>query len=464
MEYGIKDVESEDYQVALCLWANIHRALRRQGMAMMGFIFTLPPAMVAEDCAIRILYSRIHHGRPEEICYPMSADDMSEIDMKSELTPSLGDVQDPPEETVTEISRERQESEETLEELSPQSEILTGKDEHGNMDPPEESEIKILEADEYFLVGGTYHFEIFAVPKLTTWRSGLTYIHREKPKLRRIHFKMKFSPSEETPSRTQLTDRFEDEIQRQEIPAIIQLQLQLPKYVTFLEEPIPAYFYSDLNAFSASNIYEPVYNKDNHQISFRTNKFGMFAMLQKRYSNFPYKKWQIIGGDTVILSLSGNFIKIRIEISSSGCRIESINPDEDNIAHYIGAEWAPPEQLIQKLLSVGINISAEKKISEVLGFLPKISKLENEIYITMSLLCKKCDFFWCKWNRQLPRNQVVLKFLFKDEVKEFCSNLYHLILQDSSELQKQEPFHVDCGLIENVRSLLLRCRPLSCSQ
>ncbi|CAL1269422.1 unnamed protein product, partial [Larinioides sclopetarius] len=50
MEFGF----SED-QITLCLWANIHRAVRRHGMERNGFRFWIPPDLAAEDCAVRIL-------------------------------------------------------------------------------------------------------------------------------------------------------------------------------------------------------------------------------------------------------------------------------------------------------------------------------------------------------------------------------------------------------------------------
>lgn len=64
MEYCARDTD-EVCLVTLCLWANLHRAVRKQGMEILGFGFKLPTDIVLEDCAVRLMHTLFDHITPK---------------------------------------------------------------------------------------------------------------------------------------------------------------------------------------------------------------------------------------------------------------------------------------------------------------------------------------------------------------------------------------------------------------
>ncbi|GFS54339.1 protein CASC1 [Trichonephila clavipes] len=51
--------------ITLCLWANIHRAVRRRGMSRLGFRFWIPTDLAEEDCVIRLMRVEFVPSLPE---------------------------------------------------------------------------------------------------------------------------------------------------------------------------------------------------------------------------------------------------------------------------------------------------------------------------------------------------------------------------------------------------------------
>ncbi|XP_055938129.1 dynein axonemal intermediate chain 7-like [Argiope bruennichi] len=435
MEYGFSEG-----QITLCLWANIYRSIRRRGMERNGFRFWIPPDLADEDCAVRILH----------LCFPPS---LETLYLAKEDEEQAGEM--PDEETLNDkndISLENEEEKNvggnteneacekgnlnTMEKksdanVSSESADIppAGEQETENVEEsdekdqysidvtgttPSEPEKKFLNLNEYFLVGGLLHFDLLEVPKLTFRQNGLTYIHREEPKLRRMRYEpepfylipttsenlgsekdVKIEKSLET-HEEEPADTDSDSASVSGSEEGVQTPTENRKNIVGLHMP------SEENAFSADDIALVDYDEEERILTFETNGFGIFGMFQKRYYNFPYKSWRIYGGKIIDLYLHGKFLSLRLEISEQGCRLESIKPGKIVASELLpSTDWMTPDQLIEK------------------------SKLEQDVYNSIALLSKDYDFSSSKWNSRLPSGGIAVNYLHVSERKK---EKYDLVL------------------------------------
>ncbi|GIX78368.1 protein CASC1 [Caerostris darwini] len=271
---------------------------------------------------------------------------------------------------------------------------------------------------------------------------------------------------------------------------------RLPKNVLFVDVPIPARYCPKNKGFLTEGINLEDYNDEERWITFETDLFGIFGLFQKRYFNFPYKLWKLQGGKTVELSLTGKCLSLRIEISQEGCRVKSIKPGKFDVSELLKSDdWMTPEELLQKLCLVGINMIYKRKDHKLVGLSPKNYQLEELTYNSMALLSEEYDFSWSKWNCKLPPGGIALNYERADQRKEerlnlalirrerviqlkhgeemmefnnepvdeqkFSGTLFDLVLQEPPK--EPHKFIAQSGCKENVRLLLRKTAILSCS-
>ncbi|GBM43941.1 Protein CASC1 [Araneus ventricosus] len=506
MEFGFSEG-----QITLCLWANIHRAVRRHGMERNGFRFWIPPHLAAEDCVVRIL--RLSFPPALDLLSLAKEDEEQEEDVMAEGQFKSNElIQENKEIVLEDIPSEETLNAENAVNLENEGEKTVannpGKEAAENTNPttteqksdakvspevtftpsggeqaaengeksdgddkysldatyaiPSEPKEKLLDLNEYFLVGGLLHFDFLEVPKLTVRKNDLTYIYREEPKLKPKKCEPKpFHPfltlpedlsseKEVQTKKTQETrqDESADSDSEESIQTVsetikesIVLRAPLPRNVALMDVPQPALFRPEENAFSTEGIALEDYDEEENTITFETDQFGIFGLFQKLYYNFPYKSWRLNGGKIAELSLVGEFLSLRIAISEEGCRLESIKPGklvDSELPGTASVVWMTPEQLIQKLLKDGINIAYGTKASKFIGISQKKTKLEEGVYNNIALLSKDYDFSWSKWNRKLPSGGIALNYRHVSERKKVKYNLVLIRRERTVKLKQEE--------------------------
>ncbi|GFS90295.1 protein CASC1 [Nephila pilipes] len=436
MEYSYKEGV-----ITLCLWANIHRAVRRRGMNRLGIRFWIPTDLASDDCAIRVMKVECVPSLPElEVTQQkdLEMDQSSEISqiqtkleqkVPSDKVLSADNVEKNSETEIVENMNGQMETVQSADaiitdqrkcfeqfqtsakEFTPtgSTDILLGENQSLKMSgksysdeedkrretfikPPSKVDEDLVDLNEFLLTGGLFHFDLFEVPKLTTEKNGFTYIYKQK------------------------------------------------------------------------------------RIFIETDRFGIFGLFQKRNINLPYKSWCLSARKAVELSLVGQHLTLRIEISNEGCRLQSIRPGKFDLPHLLGTiVWMTPDQMIEKLLSIGINIAYNKRDPEFIGKLPKNRKMEEITYNSMALLSTEYDFSWSQWNLRLPPDCIAVNYRkaspkdkgemeadFSNEpadAQQFPGTLFHTILNGSPP--SYERFTNNSCCIESVRLLLQKCGLLS---
>ncbi|GIX78370.1 protein CASC1 [Caerostris darwini] len=272
MEYSYQEGD-----IALLLWANIHRAKRRHGMERIGFRFWIPPDLSSEDCAVRILQLAFEPSfrvldLPKEISEPEENIEVDDPRESNEII--LREIEENADENV-----EGEAPAETIVELKVEDAAVTGAqteavespdtpvveqktskpdlklpDSHVDKEQQadvvdksyredrftvtedvgtsEEGKGKCLDLNEYLLIGGFLHFDLLEVPKLTISKNGFTYYYKEKPELKKI----KCEPRAFDPLEKEDESVFEEEIVPEEPAAVEKMPPQPEENPDEMEE------------------------------------------------------------------------------------------------------------------------------------------------------------------------------------------------------------------------------------
>ncbi|XP_035216096.1 protein CASC1-like, partial [Stegodyphus dumicola] len=374
IEYGIVDCFEDDKTsppISLCLWGNLSKNVRHKGIdsSSMEFNFELPPELIKVKCAVRIMHTLFDNVTPT----------FCESSMPYQWNLGNSEIRKPCSETLLDEIFPRTENElldaknealstafhaELTSAVSKQiSSMESATASHSEVDknpivmftPPEEPELTILEKSEYFAVGGIYHFDLFYLPYPTVMAGSWIFSHCEEKVLRHIPYQTSIIPirhpkPDMSPA---LAAEFADsEIKRfdKEMCSAISLTLKVPDDVLFLEQPLPAFWVDHKKGFTSIGFFETKYDEDTGHISFKTNRFGVIALLQRRYNNMPYQSWELISGNdenSASLAITGMHVALKIKIKSGKCCIENIEQDGKSLFSDVYDIWRNPNLLVK---------------------------------------------------------------------------------------------------------------------
>ncbi|GFT07226.1 axonemal protein [Nephila pilipes] len=502
MEFGVSDQSNGQTSITYCLWGNLSKNLRHKGMTWtsIGFSFELPPELLKISCAVRIWHSLFDNITPTfcESAIPNGCK-LGELVIKDNFAETLLEEIYPASEDQICLQLEASVMSELLNAALKQiaAPELSGKTDAEKFSsaitftPPEEPELIILEKAEYYVVGGLYHFDLFQLPYQTMKSGCWIFTNWNEKELVRIPYRTSIIPIRHPKpdmSPAVAAEFADSEIKRfdKEMCSAISVSLKLPENVLFLEQPVPAFWIPLKKGFTTIGFFETKYDEDTGHIFFKTNRFGIIGLLQRKYNNMPYQSWELSKGienNTALLTITGMQVAIKINISKEGCCIQQIERDGKSLFSDCYSVWMNPDGLIKKLLSMGINIGVEKDINNFIEISPKDAELENWTYSCMSVLCHAFNFYWSRWNAAMQSDQLVLKYNFVEDEKDkfihvlltpekaveikctesntkfsdeplegqkYCSNLYHLLLERN---EVELPEGIDYEFLHHVEVL-----------
>ncbi|GFY40543.1 protein CASC1 [Trichonephila inaurata madagascariensis] len=251
-------------------------------------------------------------------------------------------------------------------------------------------------------------------------------------------------------------DSSEEEIFKESIG----LEMTLPENIIYMGVPQPALFDPERRGFSTEGVFIEDFDEEQKRISIETDRFGIFGLFQKRYNNFPYKNWYLKAGKTVELSLVGQFLTLRIEISDEGCRLDSIRPGEIALPHLLESQNGG--NYLQQHGSTLLRIRLFEEQME-----PRIATGEHRNELSKSYSTPKCK---TEDSLVLVRPDRVIRLKYGEEEESFSDEpvdgqlfsgtLFHLVLNGAP--QTSERFITESCCIENVRLLLQKCGLVNC--
>lgn len=81
--------------------------------------------------------------------------------------------------------------------------------------------------------------------------------------------------------------------QEEEMDKLMLISVFWPEEVIFLELPLVCYWDDSQNVWTKKDVHDLKHNEEKATLSFRTGRFGTFALVAYRYANLPYQTWDM---------------------------------------------------------------------------------------------------------------------------------------------------------------------------
>jgi len=189
----------------------------------------------------------------------------------------------------------------------------------------------------------------------------------------------------------------------------IAFSASVAKNILIHEPPQIARWDEETKHWRTSGITDVRYEEDDKMIFYRTEHFGPFAVMQDIYLNMPFQTWQIrpTGLNECVFNIIGANDEVDIIVKDGLCSVKFPIPIPD-VAHVAG-KWVRPEQLIQMLRSVGLNLFPYQDGYKYVSICKKVDSLMDQLYQHMALSASCCSYTWSKWNNDIGEEKVVVQ-------------------------------------------------------
>ncbi|PSN29537.1 hypothetical protein C0J52_25167, partial [Blattella germanica] len=210
----------------------------------------------------------------------------------------------------------------------------------------------------------------------------------------------------------------------------------LPSNVLWFEPPIVAGWNEETGYWTTEDFHDLKFNEDKQILTFRTGKFGPIGLAAYRYSNLPFQTWEL-----------------------------KPNSKGEGVCFNLTAAVMILEFIIKVLVNGGVDLfPAHDAYCYIDGATPKHRAAEDHLYHCMAMFSTIYNFCWSRWNLLAGRRNIVLQMReVLDKKRQFCSDLYHLILEQGSFAAKAKMNEIPYTLVETVFEMLSTTRVLSFS-
>ena len=164
----------------------------------------------------------------------------------------------------------------------------------------------------------------------------------------------------------------------------------------------------ELNKWSMDYISDLQFDRQKRELEFSTRKFGPFAYLQLKTTDFPYDSWYIrcIGENRALLSILTKRIQIRIEIHPLFVKIvENEHPE----LQFLVDKEMHPGMLLMELSKCGIHMLPDDEDAERGGIHLKDKDAEEKAILDIAQTLKVFAFQSIKWNQQASSDNIVCR-------------------------------------------------------
>ncbi|KAF2885426.1 hypothetical protein ILUMI_20706 [Ignelater luminosus] len=281
-------------------------------------------------------------------------------------------------------------------------------------------EENVINLRKYIILGGTFYLNMFYQPPqpqgIVSYDMRIArlevpksikrvpiYIDYELPSLLPMESKTKQQESEA-----------EIEARRKEMALnkLILISVVLPDHVLWLHMPMVCQWDEENYQWTTGDIYDLKYNEEENCLTFRTGRFGCFALATYKYSNMPYQAWEIKpdADDTILFQITAAILLIEFKIKGDLICISQLqNLPNENLQSITGVYYKLPK-LIRTLQESGIDIfPSADAFCYVEGTCEKHWPLEKHTYFNMAQLSICYNFAWSRWNKDVGRRSIVLQ-------------------------------------------------------
>ncbi|XP_070847717.1 dynein axonemal intermediate chain 7 [Chaetodon trifascialis] len=462
----------KDDNITLCLWANFKKNPRFKGLNFeeVGLGFELPKNLAVSDIAVRILHTRYDHlsllarmahlrihtpshrslagsegvpvdkDVPEQVETEGEGDGVKEDDETQQqgVDEEVQSIQgfEGQKSTASLQSNSIQPAEGQGSHIQTQMEALGAK---GDLTPPSvqltvvDHGAQVVDLMQYTPLGGVLYYDVFHLPPQAHHVNGWEIRQLLDNGLQVFSYSMEKSNLDDNEGLT--------------CPPV-GVSVTLPDSVVFLETPQVARWDAAGKQWRMDGITDISYEEEEAKISFKTDSFQAFVLMQETYANLPLRSWELrpLGQDSALFSVNGALINLSVTIQGNQCMLQS--EQERGLSHLIG-KWMSGPALQRAMLNAGINIFVNEYTDKYISTCGKDPLTEHAAYEQMALFASACAFSWSKWNAKCGAEHLVMQVCEHQgpaPVPQDSWSLYLLGAQRSHKLkitEKSEAFSPD---------------------
>ncbi|XP_017779313.1 PREDICTED: protein CASC1-like [Nicrophorus vespilloides] len=283
---------------------------------------------------------------------------------------------------------------------------------------PFEHDESVLNMRKFCILGGVYFLDLFVQPpqpqEMVSFEIFISNLIIPCC-IEEAHFYVGYTPPPPTdPDVRKEPEEIEEEMIRteRELDELIFINLKLPSHVYWFEAPVVCQWDQELKVWTTRDIHDFKFFEDKGYMTFRTGKFGAFALANFKYPNLPFQAWEIRPEDDGSVTFQLMAAILVVEFNVKGyfiCISQMQNEPNDAMQVHIGKYYKLPK-LISIMKSYGVDLFPDCDTFQfVEGTCEKHYPMERHLYYALAFGSVCYNFSWSRWNVTLDYRKVAFQ-------------------------------------------------------
>ncbi|KAL4427572.1 hypothetical protein ABPG74_012963 [Tetrahymena malaccensis] len=243
-------------------------------------------------------------------------------------------------------------------------------------------------------LGGVFQFQLFELPQLPKiYKKYILKFQKEnQDDIVQLHY-----PDKNIDSR-------DPAIFKNFVP--VKISFQVPKYI-ILAETLQIGLWDENLGWQTDQVQDIKFNEEFRQISFSSNKFVPFSLVQSRCEDYPYRQWHIrsISPDKAKIDLVTKRFAFKFLLCKN--QIEMVDVNQHVLLEKMKGVKLPPSHFLQELRKCGINLMPQSNDAIISDLLIKDKDCLDNCLNDISKAVSGFYFKSTKQNKSIGVNQLL---------------------------------------------------------
>ncbi|KAL4467947.1 hypothetical protein ABPG72_022861 [Tetrahymena utriculariae] len=243
-------------------------------------------------------------------------------------------------------------------------------------------------------LGGVFQFQLFELPQVPKiYKKCILRFQKEnQDDIVQLYY----------PDRT--IDSRDPSIFKNFVP--LKISFQVPKYI-ILAETLQIGHWDENLGWQTDQVQDIKFNEDLRQISFSSNKFVPFSLVQSRCEDYPYRQWHIrsVSPDKAKIDLVTKRFAFKFMLSKN--QIELIDVNQHILLEKMKGVKLSPSHFLQELRKCGVNLMPQSNDAIISDLLIKDKDCLDNCLNDISKAVSGFYFKSTKQNKSIGVNQLL---------------------------------------------------------